>query len=83
MTLGIWQVRMVDGVPQVRAPRTVDPLRRWVLNPRRGLQARTTRAARQMMMDPLRQVPEGSRVDPPGGPPETPDIPSPRGTCRC
>ena len=79
VTLGIWQVRMVDGVPQVRAPRTVDPLRRWVLNPRRGLQARTARAARQMAVDLVQQVPEGA----PEGPPETPDIPSQRGTCTC
>jgi len=79
VTLGVWQVRMVDGVPQVRAPRTVDPLRRWVLNPRRGLQARTARAARQMVVDLVQQVPEGT----PEGPPETPDIPSPRGTCTC
>ncbi|MBF5083437.1 HNH endonuclease signature motif containing protein [Quadrisphaera sp. INWT6] len=76
VTLGIWQVRMVDGVPQVRPPRTVDPLRRWVLNPRRGLRARTARAARQMRL--------GLDLDgPPGDPPEAPDIPSPRGTCAC
>ncbi|SZE99241.1 protein of unknown function, partial [Quadrisphaera granulorum] len=33
VTLGVWGVRMVDGVPHIRPPRAVDPLQRWVINP--------------------------------------------------
>ncbi|TNM59480.1 DUF222 domain-containing protein [Streptomyces sp. NP160] len=83
VTIGVWAVRMVDGVPHVRPPRTVDPLRRWVINPRRGLRERTVGAVQQVLLEP----PDGWRDDPPDLPPppgtDAPDIPSTRSTCGC
>ena len=74
VTLGIWAVRMVDGVPQVRPPATVDPLQRWLLNPRRAVAHSTARRARQLALP-------DHHLDPDDGP--VPDIPSPRSTCAC
>lgn len=83
VTLGVWEVRMVDGVPHVRPPRTVDPLRRWLLNPRRALRDATAHRAEQLLLDP----PDGWRDDPPDPDDDVgryvPDIPSPHGTCGC
>lgn len=60
VTLGVWEVRMVDGSPQVRPPATVDPLRRWMVNPRRALTQRARWRAEQLRLDDLVD-------DPPGG----------------
>ncbi|TXR56325.1 HNH endonuclease signature motif containing protein [Quadrisphaera setariae] len=99
VTLGIWAVRMVDGVPHVRPPRAVDPLQRWVLNPRRGLRQRTLdRVGASGCGSPppgRSSSPPGAAPSPPGvplglfDPPEPPvdagcpDIPSRHGTCGC
>lgn len=56
--MGVWQVRVVDGVPQVRPPATVDTLRRWLVNPRRSVRQTARARARQLVLG-----------DPPGGPP--------------
>lgn len=62
VTLGHWEVRMVDGVPQLRAPATVDPLRRWLVNPRRAVRERARRRGQRLLFgDPF--------DDPPDGPP--------------
>lgn len=82
VTLGAWQVRMRRGVPQVRPPRGVDPLRRWLTSPRRSLVDVTARTVEQLLLDP----PDGWADDPPGQDhpgAATPDIPSPRQTCDC
>lgn len=87
VTLGVWAVRMVRGVPQVRPPRTVDPLRRWVLNPRRDLRDRVSRRAAPQGRPPDRPDPP----DPPHPPgvlessddSAWPDIPSRHSTCGC
>lgn len=50
VTVGVWQVRMVDGAPQVRPPASVDPLQRWLLNPRRALARSTARRAEQLLL---------------------------------
>ena len=70
VTLGIWHVRMVDGVPQVRPPAAVDPLQRWLVNPRRSVAHAAAHQARQLVL-----------LDP--DPDQPPDIPSPRSTCDC
>ena len=36
VTAGTWALRMVDGLPRVRAPRWVDPQQRWVVDPSRA-----------------------------------------------
>lgn len=42
---------MVDGVPQLRAPAAVDPLRRWLVNPRRAVRDRARRRGQQLLFD--------------------------------
>ncbi|WP_211319227.1 hypothetical protein, partial [Quadrisphaera granulorum] len=92
--LGVWGVRMVDGVPHIRPPRAVDPLQRWVINPRRALQEQTARQLTLAM--PASGGGPGARSGPggfaqphdrvePDDPPEVdcPDIPSRHGTCQC
>lgn len=64
--LGTWAVRMVDGLPQVRAPRWVDPDQHWLHPPHRTAE----RAARALG----EQLALGTHdtTGPPGGPPRPP-----------
>ncbi|TNM59558.1 DUF222 domain-containing protein [Streptomyces sp. NP160] len=77
VTVGVWAVRMVDGAPQVRPPVSIDPLQRWLLNPRRAVEHSTAQRAEQMLLrvDPHRCA------APPGPPPAPPrgDVPRPSG----
>ncbi|MGQ7294972.1 DUF222 domain-containing protein [Quadrisphaera sp. KR29] len=57
--MGVWEVRVVGGVPQVRPPATVDPLRRWLVNPRRSVRE-TARGRGRRGAPPARG---GSRLD--------------------
>ncbi|MBC3764176.1 DUF222 domain-containing protein [Quadrisphaera oryzae] len=86
VTIGVWAVRMVDGVPHVRPPRSVDPLRRWVINPRRGLRERTSATLQQVLLEPpdlwCDDPPDPPRPPHPPGD-DTPDIPSTHSTCGC
>jgi len=64
VTLGHWQVRMVDGVPQLRAPAAVDPLRRWLVNPRRAVRERARRRGQRLLFgDPWDEPPEDAPDD--------------------
>jgi hypothetical protein len=48
--LGTWAVRMVGGVPQVRAPRWVDPDRHWLHPPRRTAERRARALGEQLAL---------------------------------
>ncbi len=48
--VGTWAVRMVEGVPQLRAPRWVDPDQRWLLLPRRVAERSADRLGRQLVL---------------------------------
>ncbi|MEH3077344.1 MAG: DUF222 domain-containing protein [Quadrisphaera sp.] len=50
VTLGVWEVRMVHGAPQVRPPASIDPLQRWLLSPRRAVEHSTARRAEQLLL---------------------------------
>lgn len=63
--MGVWEVRVVDGVPQVRPPATVDTLRRWLVNPRRVVRQTARERAQQLRLD-----------DPPGPPAWSPPRPA-------
>ncbi len=78
VTLGVWAVRVVGGVPQVRPPATVDPLQRWLLNPRRAVAHSTARRAEQLLLPSPHHVDDHDHDDG-----RVPDIPSPRSTCAC
>ncbi|TXR55436.1 HNH endonuclease signature motif containing protein [Quadrisphaera setariae] len=93
VTLGVWGVRMVDGTPHVRPPASVDPLGRWLLNPRRAV-AQTTRRR----VEPGAPPAGGGLLlttPPPAPPPpsapddddlagdDVPDIPAARRACGC
>ncbi|MBC3760886.1 DUF222 domain-containing protein [Quadrisphaera oryzae] len=76
VTLGVWDVRMVDGVPQVRPPMSIDPLHRWVTNPRRAVAETTRRRAEQLVL----------ATPPPDDDPGddlVPDIPAAHRACGC
>ncbi|TXR58009.1 HNH endonuclease signature motif containing protein [Quadrisphaera setariae] len=49
--MGVWEVRVVDGVSQVRPPATVDALRRWLVNPRRAVRETARERAQQLRLD--------------------------------
>ncbi|TXR51652.1 HNH endonuclease signature motif containing protein [Quadrisphaera setariae] len=76
VTLGIWDVRMVDGAPRVRPPASIDPLQRWLLNPRRALEHSTAQRAEQLLLPgttadvgSLPSAPMGRGAPPPTAPP--------------
>ncbi len=48
--LGVWAVRMVAGVPQVRALRWVDPEERWLLRPHRPAARAADELGRQLAL---------------------------------
>lgn len=50
VTLGVWEVRMIHGAPQVRPPASLDPLQRWLLSPRRAVEHTTARRAEQLLL---------------------------------
>ncbi|TNM68786.1 DUF222 domain-containing protein [Streptomyces sp. NP160] len=49
--MGVWEVRVVDGVPRVRPPATVDHLRRWLVNPRRAVRETARERGRQLKFE--------------------------------
>jgi hypothetical protein len=68
LELGTWSVRMVGGVPQVRAPRWVDPDQHWLHLPHRRAELAADALGRQLAL----QVDGPSAddgADPPGDPP--------------
>ncbi|WP_170131486.1 HNH endonuclease signature motif containing protein [Quadrisphaera granulorum] len=77
VTLGVWGVRMVDGVPQIRPPRAVDPLQRWVINPRRSLREQTVRQLELAIPAQGRRAGSGARRAGAGGDPPGPSGPPP------
>ncbi|TNM70278.1 DUF222 domain-containing protein [Streptomyces sp. NP160] len=86
VTVGVWAVRMVDGAPQVRPPASIDPLQRWLLNPRRALEHTAATRAEQLLLatDPeLRRRAGAGRQEPGAGQDPPPDIPSTHSTCHC
>ncbi len=58
LDLGTWAVRIRAGVPQVRAPRWVDPHQRWLHSPRRAAVRAATALGEQLAL-----------ASPPGDPP--------------
>lgn len=66
LELGTWGVRMVDGLPQVRAPRWVDPDQRWLHPPRPAAHRRATALGEQLAL---------ATPDDPAPPPEHPTPP--------
>ncbi|MEH3079228.1 MAG: DUF222 domain-containing protein [Quadrisphaera sp.] len=71
VTLGVWEVRMVDGTPRVRPPASIDPLQRWLLNPRRALEHSTAQRAEQLLL-PGTTADAGTSSGTPQGRPATP-----------
>ena len=53
---GLWEVRMVEGLPQVRPPTWVDPLRRWLPGAWRAARAAAVALGEQLALG----------LDPPG-----------------
>ena len=51
VTVGTWAVRMVAGLPQVRAPRWADPQRRWLHPPRRPAERAAEHLGHQLALD--------------------------------
>ncbi|MGQ7295647.1 DUF222 domain-containing protein [Quadrisphaera sp. KR29] len=94
VTVGVWAVRTVGGVPQVRPPASIDPLQRWLLNPRRALADGAARRVEQLLLltalpsdpaHPLHDAPRHWRPAPSGGsgrpgPPEQRTEPPEQGT---
>ena len=51
VTVGTWGVRMVAGLPQVRAPLWTDPQRRWLHPPRRAAERAAHHLGSQLALD--------------------------------
>ena len=51
VTVGVWGVRMVAGLPQVRAPGWTDPPRRWPHPPRRAAERAAEDLGHQLALD--------------------------------
>lgn len=66
--MGVWEVRVADGVPQVRPPATVDHLRRWLVNPHRSVRQTARERGRQLSFDD----PPARQPWTPTGPPDPP-----------
>ena len=62
--LGTWVVRMVDGLPQVRAPRWVDPDQHWVHPPRRTAEHHARALGEQLALGGLPALDDTGHVDP-------------------
>lgn len=86
VTLGEWGARVVDGVPQVRPPTSIDPLGRWLLNPRRAVAETTRRRAEQLRLPAPPPAPPPRSSPDHGGDvagDDVPDIPAARRACGC
>ena len=51
VTVGVWGVRMVAGLPQVRAPLWTDPQRRWLHPPRRAAERAVQHLGHCLVLD--------------------------------
>ncbi len=74
LDLGTWSVRMAAGVPQVRAPRWVDPGGHWLAVPRRAAARAAIALGEQLALPPASGDPRSddpcsaTSPDPPGSP---------------
>jgi hypothetical protein len=61
---GIWELRMIDGIPWARPPSWIDPQRRWTRNTYHHAQTQAAQLGTQLRLPGLSQPDAGRKVEP-------------------